>query len=61
MFKQVEQEVSLEQQIPAKCEQCPFLDKEHDPLSDTTHLYCQAPLWHPKRWFCTLPSNVERA
>ena len=49
-----------EQPIPAKCVRCPFLDKEHDGLAMKTRLYCLAPLWHPKRWFCKMPDGVER-
>jgi hypothetical protein len=46
---------------PAKCVNCSFLDKEYNPLSGKTHFYCRAPRWHPKRWSCTLPAEVERA
>jgi hypothetical protein len=46
--------------VPGKCARCPFLDEEHDPLSAETHLYCQAPFWHPKRWYCKIPRGVER-
>jgi hypothetical protein len=63
MSVQVEHRVSRERDvpIPAKCVQCRFLDKEYNPLSGKTHLYCRVPLWHPKRWSCTLPTKVERA
>jgi hypothetical protein len=56
-----DQKAPLEHQVPAKCAECPFLDKEHDPLSSQTHLYCQAPWWHPKHWSCPLPAEVCRA
>jgi hypothetical protein len=49
-----------EQRIPAKCVRCPFLDQEHDHLAMKTRLYCLAPWWHPKRWFCKTPEGVER-
>ena len=50
-----------EDSIPEKCAQCPYLDKEHDPLSGITRLYCWAPWWQAKRWFCALPAGVARA
>jgi hypothetical protein len=50
----------LEQRIPDKCVQCPFLDQEHDHLAMKTRLYCLAPWWRPKRWFCKTPDEVER-
>ena len=53
--------VLSEQEVPAKCASCPFLDTEHDPFSGRTRLYCRAPWWDPKRWFCTLPTEVARA
>lgn len=61
MSKRSERTVRAEQNIPAKCAQCPYMDTEHDPLSGATRLYCQAPWWHPKRWFCALPPEVARA
>lgn len=61
MREYVESTVEQKQNIPAKCAQCPYLDTEHDPLSGTTRLYCQAPWWHTKRWFCKLPPKVARA
>ena len=61
MAQKVKPTVALEQSISDKCVQCPYLDKEHDPLSGATHLYCQAPWWHPKRWFCAVPTGVVRA
>jgi hypothetical protein len=56
-----ERTTAVEESIPTKCAQCPYLDSEHDPLSGATRLYCQAPWWQPKRWFCTLPTGVSRA
>ena len=47
--------------VPEKCAQCPYLDTEHDPLSGTARLYCRAPWWQTKRWFCALPKGVARA
>jgi hypothetical protein len=61
MAQQTKYMVALERSVPGKCAQCPYLDKEHDPLSGATHLYCQAPWWQPKRWFCALPTEVDRA
>ena len=63
MSEQIEQRASRDQviAIPAKCAECAFLDKEFDPWSRTTRLYCQAPWWHPKRWSCTLPAGVDKA
>lgn len=56
-----EAKVDRKEGIPAKCAQCPYLDTEHDPLSGTTRLYCRAPWWQAKRWFCALPTEVIRA
>jgi hypothetical protein len=61
MTEYVEPTVEPKQSIPAKCAQCPYLDTEHDPFSRATRHYCQAPWWHPKRWFCALPTEVVRA
>jgi hypothetical protein len=63
MSEQVEHRALRERDvfIPEKCAKCRFLDKEYNPLSGNTHLYCRAPLWHPKRWSCTLPTAVARA
>jgi hypothetical protein len=63
MSEQVERRALREQNvsIPAKCTKCRFLDKEFNPLSGDTHLYCRAPLLHPKRWSCTLPTGMMRA
>ena len=61
MTENIERTVELKQGVPAKCDQCPYLDTEHDPFSRATRLYCQAPWWHPKRWLCALPTEVARA
>lgn len=61
MAEQQAHDAPSEPQVPPKCAQCPFLDKERDPLSMETHLYCQAPWWHPKRWSCPLPAGVDKA
>ena len=61
MTEYIERTAELQQGTPAKCAQCPYLDTEHDPFSRATRLYCQAPRWHPKRWFCRLPTEVARA
>ncbi|NOZ28804.1 MAG: hypothetical protein GXP39_12230 [Chloroflexi bacterium] len=61
MAEQNEQQTTSNPPIPDKCAHCRFLDKEHDHLAQTTHLYCRAPWWHPKRWTCALPPGVARA
>ena len=61
MSEHVERTTAVEESVPAKCAECPYLDSEHDPFSGTIRLYCQAPWWHPKRWFCRLPTEVARA
>lgn len=61
MSEHIERTTAVKESIPAKCAQCPYLDSEHDPLSGETRLYCQAPWWHLKRWFCALPTEVARA
>ena len=52
-----------EPQLAEKCARCRFLDKESDHMLAVTqvHYYCRAPLWHPKRWTCKLPAEVDRA
>jgi hypothetical protein len=61
MAEQMGSTIALEQSTPAKCVQCPFLDEEDDPFTKSTTFYCKAPWYHPKRWFCTLPTEVVRA
>jgi hypothetical protein len=61
MSEHIERATALAQEAPEKCAECPFLDKEHDPFSGATRLYCRAPWWHPKRWSCALPKQVARA
>ena len=63
MSQQVTIEGPLEAQVPEKCRRSQFLDKETDHMLEVTqvHLYCRAPLWHPKRWTCSLPAGVARA
>jgi len=64
MSEQVERAVAYEAseaEVPAKCAQCPYLDTEHDPFSGVNRLYCRAPWWTAKRWFCALPTGVIRA
>jgi hypothetical protein len=63
MAEQVVQETYREQDVfvPAKCVDCPFLDREFDPWSRITRLYCQAPWWHPKHWSCAVPPEVKKA
>jgi len=62
MSDQASAKASTEPQVPGKCVQCRFLDKESDHMLEVTqvHLYCRAPWWHPKRWSCRLPAEVER-
>ncbi|GAB4535898.1 MAG: hypothetical protein Kow0063_20780 [Anaerolineae bacterium] len=61
MSEPVEQKIPPKPQVPDKCADCPYLDKEHDPFSGVTRLYCQSPWWHPKHWLCTPPPEVARA
>ncbi len=61
MTEYVEPTAEPRQGTPAKCAQCPYLDTEHDPFFRATRLYCRAPWWHLKRWFCALPREVVRA
>ena len=61
MAEFVKAEVELKKGVPAKCAECRYLDTENDPLSGTTRLYCRAPWWQTKRWFCALPTGVARA
>ena len=63
MATEVKAEVRSQEHVPEKCTQCQFLDTETDHMLVETqvHLYCKAPLWHPKRWTCKLPVGVDRA
>jgi hypothetical protein len=49
-------------QLPDKCADCRFFDREVDHMLEVpqVYLYCRAPVWHPKRWTCRLPDQVER-
>jgi hypothetical protein len=63
MSEQVRSVEQEEAQVPEKCMQCRFLDKETDHMLAVpqVHLYCRAPMWHPSHWTCKPPAGVARA
>ena len=62
MSEQGSAKASPEPEVPEKCVQCRFLDKESDHMLEVpqVYLYCRAPWWHPKRWTCRLPAGMDR-